>query len=133
MDVYVTESLAHQAVLLYELQDLLVFGLGSQGKKLQKREDFLSVLEIAAGQFADNERMAQHFPVIQQPFKIRVSLSKMTNPDRGVHENHLQRSTVLLLGVAFNCLSVPPSFASRRALSLAIKASSPSFTNVVFP
>jgi hypothetical protein len=65
MDVYVTESLGHQAVLLYELQDLLVLGLGGQGKKLQEREDFLPVLEIAAGQLADNERVAHHFPVIQ--------------------------------------------------------------------
>jgi len=132
MDVYVTESLAQEAVLLDELQDLLVFCLGGQGKNLQKREDFLSVLEMATGEFADNERVGHHFPIIQQPFKVRGALPKMAHPYRGVHENHLHRSAILLLGVAFNCLSVPPSFASRWALSLAIKASSPSFTKVVF-
>jgi hypothetical protein len=132
MDVDVTESRAHQAVLLDELQDLLVFCLSGQGKKLQVREDFKPVFEIAAGQFADNERVAQHLPILQQPFQVRDAFPEMADPDRSVYQNHIYRTATLRLGTAFKCLSVPPSFASRRALSLAIRASSPSFTNVVF-
>lgn len=78
MDINGPEPLAYQAIFLYELQDLLVFGLTGQGKKLKEREDFLHVLEIAAGQFADDERVAQHFPGSRQPFKVRVPLPKMT-------------------------------------------------------
>ncbi len=94
MDGYVTKSLAHQAVLLDELQDLLVFCLGCQGKKLQKQEDFLHVLEITAGQLADDERVAQHFTLTQQPFQVRVPLPKMTDPDRGIQLDRYMFRTV---------------------------------------
>lgn len=132
MDINITEPLPHQVVVLNELQNLLVFRPRYQGKKLYERKDFSSVPNIAAGKLADNEWVAHHFSIIQEPFKVGLALPKMTHPYRSVYENHCHHSAVLLRGMAFNCLSVPPSFDSRLALSFAINASRPSLTRVVF-
>src|SRR3990172_3810219 len=56
----------------------------------------------------------------------------MKYPNRGVHKNHCYFSAGLLRGIISNSFSVPPSFASLLLLSLAINASSPSLTRVVF-
>ncbi len=73
------------------------------------------------GQAHDPRRaMAQH----------RVADTKVVDPDRGVDQNHCgsarRRGTVLRSG------SVPPSLASRRALSRSIRARNPSRTRALF-
>jgi hypothetical protein len=68
---------------------------------------------MAAGKLTDDERVAHHFSVSQQPFRARVAIPKMTHPHRSVYQNHLHRSDIRLLrAMDFNCLSVPPSFAN---------------------
>ena len=68
----------------------------------------MPVFEIAASKLANNEWVAHHFPIIQQLFKVRVAAPKMTHPHRSVNKDHGHYSAILLRGIAFNLLSVPP-------------------------
>lgn len=85
MDIDVAQTLSHQMVSLDKLEDLIVSGLRCQREGLQERKDFSSILNSAAGKFADDERVADHLSVIQQPFKVGLPLSKMMHPYRGVY------------------------------------------------
>ena len=63
---------------------------------------------------------------------MRISFSKMRNPNRCVHENHRCSTYVLLRGIGRRALSVLPSLANLFALSRDIKASNPRLTKEVF-
>jgi len=80
MDVNVTDPFSHEMVLFYEMEDLFMFCEGCRGKKLQEREDFAPVLQVATGEFADNIWVTHYFSAVQQPFEVRVALPKMTYP-----------------------------------------------------
>jgi hypothetical protein len=56
----------------------------------------------------------------------------MRNPNRSIDENHTRGYLDRRLGMGRSSLSVPPNFARRLLLSLAMRASSPSFTKEVF-
>jgi hypothetical protein len=62
--------------------------------------------------------------------KTWVPTPEMVYPDRSIDENHQDRVWRRRTRRSFG--SEPPSFASRRALSTDIKASSPNRTNEVF-
>ena len=80
MDVNVTEAFSHEMVLFYELEDFFVLCQDCRGKKLQEREDFAPVLQVATGEFANNAWVTHHFSTIEQLFEVRVALPKMTYP-----------------------------------------------------
>jgi hypothetical protein len=132
MDINVAKPPAHQPTLLNELQDFIMLGHFPRGKRFQQLQYLSSIFKIAAGQFADDKRMAEDFPIPEQSLKPREVIAKMRHPDRSVHENHSYIFLDLLLGIERRAFSVPPSRASLRLLSRAINALSPSRTSEVF-
>lgn len=80
MDVNATEAFPHQMVYLYELESLFVPCQDCRWKKLQKREDFVPVLDVATGELANNIWVTHHFSIIQQMLKIGIPLPKVANP-----------------------------------------------------
>ncbi len=49
--------------------------------------------QVPAGQFADDERMAEHFSGVQQAGEARFTLPEVLHPDRGVGQNRSAAAT----------------------------------------
>ena len=76
--------------------------------------------------------MAEDFPVSEESLESGKVSAQVGHPDRSIHENHDYVFLDLLLGIERRSFSVPPSRASLRLLSSAIKALSPIRTSDVF-
>src|SRR4051812_37422837 len=81
---------------------------------------------MAQRQLADDERMRYHLPAIEQHRKALVAAAQMVDPDRGIHQDHA--ALIRRRGGAFKSGWVPPSRASRYALSRSMSAFSASLT-----
>ena len=82
MHVNKTETAPHEFVPFDEIQDLVVIGLRRNRQGMKKRDDFLSVSQVPAGEFPDHKRMNQDlFQVekLREPFGWR---SQMVDPVR---------------------------------------------------
>src|SRR5580765_3896227 len=101
------------------------------GQGFQHTQNLGTFLQCAACQLTDNKRMAKDLLIKEQSFQTFATRSEMLNPNRSVDQNHA-RLRGRRLRIRRSCFSVPPRFAKRRALSLAIRASSPRRTNEVF-
>src|SRR5882724_956148 len=73
--------------------------------------------------------MNDHIAAFEQRDEIRDALAEVVDPDRRIGENQTPAAD-RLLGTGVSCGCVPPSFASRRALSRSIRALSPSRNTV---
>ena len=101
------------------------------GQGFQHTQNLGTFLQCAACQLTDNKRMAKDLLIKEQSFQTFATRSEMLNPNQSVDQNHA-RLRGRRLRIRRSCFSVPPRFAKRRALSLAIRASSPRRTNEVF-
>lgn len=72
----------------YKLHDLLMVGDDRLGKGAEKTKDFPSPDKVPAGQFADDEWMAEDFPSFKQGLEPGIIRPKEFDPDRGVGQNH---------------------------------------------
>lgn len=89
MGIHKTNSPAGQRVPLDEIQDLLLADDRGRWQRLQEREDLSPVLQISARKFPHNEDVAQGLSVIEQPCEKSFSVTKMSDPDRGVNQDHV--------------------------------------------
>src|SRR5580765_6243982 len=101
------------------------------GQGFQHTQNLGTFLQCAACQLTDNKRMAKDLLIKEQSFQTFATRSEMLNPNQSVDQNHA-RLRGRRLRIRRSCFSVPPRFAKRRALSLAIRASSPRRTNEIF-
>lgn len=95
----------------------------------QLGEDHWAIFEVAARQFAGNERVHQYKSFGQAAGQARMPAAKVFDPDGGIGEDHQtgrRRGTPDSLGC------VPPSAASLLPVSRAISAARPSRTKAVF-
>ena len=109
----------------------LVQYLGELGEEvLVRRNDEITLPEIAEGEFTGHEGMPEDPSAIEEPAEPGISSLQMTDPDRGVDQYHsgFSRSR----GAATRSGWLPPKRASRRALSRSISALSASRTNADF-
>jgi hypothetical protein len=127
--VYISQAPPGQIAHLEEGDDLIVAGHRSPGKLSQQGDDLCSVLQVAARQLADDERMAEDLPGLQESDQPLVAVSQVIDPDRRVDQDGYRSRR---LGIGLDRFSVPPSLARRLALSRSISASSPSLTSLVF-
>src|SRR5258706_6537309 len=97
---------------------------------LQGIQDHITLTQAAHRQFANNERVGQHAPTVQQAGKLCAVAAQMIDPYRTVDQDHAGSARRRGAAVAFG--SVPPSKASRRALSRSISALSASRTSEDF-
>jgi hypothetical protein len=108
-----------------EVHDLIVFSHAHGAKLLKQLESCLAVREIAAGEFTDYERVNYDFAATEMLAEWGLALAKVVNPYRRVGEDHIAAEE-RLLGIGSSCGWVPPSLASRKALSRSMSAFSPS-------
>ena len=76
--------------------------------------------------------MAEDFPISEECLESGKVSAQVGHPDGRIHENHDYVFLDLLLGIERRPFSVPPSRASLRLLSGAIKVFSPIRTSDVF-
>jgi len=117
---------------LYKAQQLFMLDKMSLGQRLQHAENLAASAQVSTCQLSDNERMTKSLLIKQQALKTLTSCSEMLDPNRGVYKDHARRRVRRRLRISRSCLSVPPRLAKRRALSLAMRVSSPKRTNEVF-
>ena len=122
---------AVQSIPLHELKNLGVVRRFRRRQLPKQGNDLDAVPQIPTGQLADHKRMAQHVIVQEQSLQPRDALAEMVHPDRRVDQDH-PRCPDRLLRIGASDVSVPPSSASRRALSRATSASRPARTSDVF-
>jgi len=86
----------------------------------------MSISQVAAGQFADDERMGPHTCLIEQSGEPMIPATQMIDPDGRVDQDH--PGPERRRGEDFNSGSDAPNRARRRALSRSISARKPSRT-----
>lgn len=89
VEVDITDSAPHQPVALYKIQHIRI-GCGWEDWKRtqQHRENFFAVGEIAASDFAYNERMHKHLFGIKQALHRFVSPPQIFGPYGGINQDH---------------------------------------------
>src|SRR5271165_6903995 len=120
MDIDMADALPKQMVAADEVQDLHISGDADLRQVRQSIQDNGAPAEIAEGEFADDKGVRQRPSCIEQVDERLAPGAEMVYPNRGIDQNHAGRDR--RRGGAFNPLSLPPSFASRRALSRSISA-----------
>jgi hypothetical protein len=131
MHIDPANAAAPKTLSLDQAEDFLVFRHTSFGQLLKQAKDFSTISHGSARQFAHNERMHQDFITLEQVLQFRVPVSKVIHPHRGIYQGHALLPC-RLLGTGSKAGSEAPSSARRRALSVAISASSPFRTREVF-
>lgn len=91
MHVNQAQTLVHETMKINEVQDFRIVGLGKCRQGGQQCENDLATLNVAASQFADDERMAHDVLAMEQFHKVRFTFAQVIDPDRGVHKHHVTR------------------------------------------
>lgn len=89
MHIYVTQALAHKVILFDKAHHFLMLSEVRRGKCSEERKYLRSALKVAAGEFADDERMTDNLSVIQQCFKFNIALPEVFYPHRSIYEDHV--------------------------------------------
>ena len=109
------------------MHDLVVGGGDRRRKRRQEIENLAAVLEIAACELSDDERVNEHDPLVENIREAGHPSSEMFHPDGRVNQDHETRRR----GAVRRRGSLPARRARRRAFSRAISARSPSCTSSV--
>ena len=97
-----------------ERHDLFVRRNGRLREVSQQPDYLPAVREVAESQFYGYPGMAENYRAFQQPHQGRIAVPKVFDPKRGIDED---QGGMRRLGIGVSAASVPPSLASRRALS----------------
>jgi hypothetical protein len=126
MDIDVADAAAVQGMVIYEFEDFHVSGNADLWQVRQVIQNLSVLTEMTQCELPNNEGMRQHHFGIQEGGKRLIAGAQMVYPNRRIDQNHagLGRRR----GGRRNLSSLPPSFASRRALSRSISALSASRT-----
>jgi hypothetical protein len=81
VNVHITNASAVKFLRADEGHDLVVFSDGYRMQLLQKFKRCFTVREVAAGEFAHDERMHDHFAASETLAEFRQVLAKVVNPD----------------------------------------------------
>src|SRR6056297_876544 len=119
-----------QVLRLDEEQDFIVTRPDGARQLVQQSEQLPAIPQITAGQLPKNERMHKNLPAVEEVHQLLVTATQVVDPDGGVHQSH--DLAARRRGTGRSCGWLPPSFASRRALSRSISARRPSRTRAVF-
>lgn len=132
MHVDPPETAPHETVRLDERQDLPVVGERPARQGRQQLEDLAPAPQGPARELADHEGMTRDFFGLEAGGERSVAAAQVVDPDGGIGEDQ-GRGLGLRRRIGASLRSVPPSAARRRALSRAIRASSPAWTSAVLP
>jgi len=81
VNVYIPNASAVKFLRADEGHDLVVFSDGYQTQLLQKFERCFTVREVAAGEFAHDERMHDNFEAAETLAELWQVVAKVVNPD----------------------------------------------------
>ena len=84
MHVDIAQAVAHRVVGFDENQDFFVGRDGTGIESLQPFENLMAVLEVAAGQFANHEGMADYRASVEQSRQLGYAATKVLDPDGGI-------------------------------------------------
>lgn len=108
MGIHKPDPQAHQMVLLDKAQKLLFLNDGRRRQSPKKGEDFFSGFQVAAGQLTDNENVNHSLSTVEQCPQMRIPVSEVENPNRGIDKDHgSRRSTPGNLVQGFFCSAQP--------------------------
>ena len=119
MGIDVADAQTKQAFVRYETHHFMILCYHRFGQIVQVAEDDLALLQATHRQFADNQRVRKNFSPLQQPLECGIVPAKVIDPYRGINQYH---RAARRRGATVNSGSLPPSLASRRALSRSISA-----------
>jgi hypothetical protein len=120
VSIDVTDPQTGKRMAVNETERFVVARCGRLRKIQQRIDNNLPLAQRAERDFTDDVRMRQHFAPLEELAEDYIARTKMIDPDRRIDQDHLadgrRRGTSLSRG------SLPPSRASRRALSRSINA-----------
>ena len=118
VNIHPPQAASHQPVRLEDMVDLAVLRHLQQRQLAEQIKNLASGPEVAAGKLTDHECVARNNLFVECLAQRAVSPAKAIYPDRGIDELHfLFAGAVRRRGVDRNAGWLPPSTASRRALS----------------
>lgn len=86
-DIDEADAAAVELVLVDEGEDLGVGDLFGAGHIEEVFEDHVAVLELAEGEFSDDERVNEHLAFLEKFGKAGAGLTEVVNPDVGIDED----------------------------------------------
>lgn len=116
MYVHITDPSAVQSVTLDEGKCLVRIGHGRHGEVLEQLEHCGAIGEMATGELANDEGVNDHARAVEQRDELRVTAAQVVHPHRRINQDQ-DFGSERLRRAALKPGSVPPSLASRRALS----------------
>jgi len=131
VDVDPADSLPVQLPALEKSEHFIVPGKGRLRQRGEEGEDLPPVPQVPAGEFPQDEPVAQNPFFAEQGAESVVPAPEVVHPDGGVNQDQAAR-TDRLRGGRRRFFSVPPRSARRRAPSRAMSAASPIRTKAVF-
>lgn len=134
MHIDPANALSSQALPLYQRDYFPVSGVRGCRKAAQQAQNLATLPQPAQRQLTDHEGVREHPARVEQLRKGRAPAPQMFNPNGSVDERQrrARRAGDLRRRVSRMAGSLPASAARRRALSRAIRASSPARRSAVF-
>jgi hypothetical protein len=129
MHIYPPESPSPKSADIHQMKHVCIGGAMSRGKRAQVGQEREAIFQVAAREFAADKRVHVYQSVREEIGQFRLSIAKMRNPDRRIHEDH-QADRRLGTSPSFGC--VPPSAARRLPASREMRASRPARTSAAF-
>jgi len=126
MRVNVANTAAIEAVAADDFKYLVIIGNQCPRQVSEQAQNEDALAQVSKRDLARDEGMDRYLPALEPYLHRGIAPVQMVDPDRGVGENH--RSAPRRRGGAFKSGSLPPSRASRRALSRSTRARSASWT-----
>src|SRR5258708_705738 len=126
------QAASRERVPLHEPQDLVVLRPRRLRQSEEQFEDRRAAPKIPERELSEDERMTQDLRVLQKGRESSIPFPEMVDPDRRVDEDHREAERGRRRRADRRRGSLPPSAASRRALSRAMRASRPARTTAVF-
>lgn len=89
MDINQADTTAAKAMAFNEEKNLVIASFVSGRECMEKGNDLLPVLEVAAGEFTHDERVSTDFLCFQERCKAFAGRAKVVDPYGGIDKDHL--------------------------------------------
>jgi hypothetical protein len=91
VDVDPPQARAHQTVRVDELEGVFAGHVSQLRKGTQQGEDFDTPPQVPAGEFPDDEWVAQRLSVEEQVLQSGIRSPEVVHPHRGINQRHRDR------------------------------------------
>ena len=88
MDIDIAQTNPYQPANLDEMQNLLMADDRRLREGLQEPQNFNSVSQVSAGQFADDMGVAEHAPFVEESGEPFAPMPKVLDPNGRIDQDH---------------------------------------------